>query len=115
MAFRWVFGNNDSREVMVLDYNLYTSFALFTSFNIDVLHLIIVIYLCFNFLSAILLIGAKIELQDVFEDDCFRGEIISFRRTLLIRRERVLSTKDCSFYFIVFYLFGYFCNFEFNS
>ena len=48
----------------LLEYNLCTSFALFTSLNIDVLHLIIVIYLCFIFVGAIILIGAKIELQD---------------------------------------------------
>ena len=48
----------------VLESNLCTSFALFISLNIDVLHLIIVIYLCFIFIGAILLIGAKIELQD---------------------------------------------------
>ena len=48
----------------MLECNLYTSFVLFTSFNIDVWHLIIVIYLCFIFVGPILLIGAKIELQD---------------------------------------------------
>ena len=49
-------------NAMVLECNLCTSFALFTSLNIDVLHLIIVIYLCFTFVGAILLIGDKIEL-----------------------------------------------------
>ena len=49
---------------LLLECNLCTSFALFTSLNIDVLHLIIVIYLCFILVGAILLIGAKIELQD---------------------------------------------------
>ena len=48
----------------VLECNLCTNFALFTSFNIDILHLIIVIYLYFIFVGALLLIGAKIELQD---------------------------------------------------
>ena len=51
--------------VLVLECNLCTSFALFTSLNINVLHLIIVIYLCFTFVGAlILLISDKIELQD---------------------------------------------------
>ena len=49
---------------LVLECNLCTSFALFASFNIDVLHLIIVIYLCFTFVGAILLIDDKIELKD---------------------------------------------------
>ena len=49
---------------LMLECHLCTSFALFTSLNIDVLHLIIVIYLCFIFIGAILLISAKIELQD---------------------------------------------------
>ena len=35
----------------------------------------------------------------MFEDDCFPGEIMSFRKTLLIRRRRVLSTKDLQFLF----------------
>ena len=48
----------------MLECNLYTSFALFTSLNIDVLHLIIVIYLCLIFVGAIILIDVKIELQD---------------------------------------------------
>ena len=48
----------------MLECNLCTSFALFTSLNIDVLHLIIVIHLCFIFVGTIILIGAKIELQD---------------------------------------------------
>ena len=48
----------------MLECNLCTSFVLFTSLNIDILHLITVIYLCFIFVGAILLIGAKIELQD---------------------------------------------------
>ena len=47
---------------LVLECNLCTTFALFTSFNINVLHLIIVIYLYFIFVGAILLIGAKIKL-----------------------------------------------------
>ena len=46
----------------MLECNLCTTFALFTSFNINVLHLIIVIYLYFIFVGAILLIGAKIKL-----------------------------------------------------
>ena len=50
--------------LIVLECNLCTSFALFTSINIDVLHLIIVIYLYFIFVGAILLIDAKIELQE---------------------------------------------------
>ena len=48
----------------MLECNLCTSFALFISLNIDALHLIIVIYLCFTFVGAILLIDDKIELQD---------------------------------------------------
>ena len=48
----------------MLECNLCTSFALFTSLNINVLHLIIVIYLCFTFVGAILLIDDKIELKD---------------------------------------------------
>ena len=48
----------------MLECNLWTTFALFTSLNIDVLHLIIVIYLWFAFVGAILLIGDKIKLQD---------------------------------------------------
>ena len=48
----------------LLECNLCTSFALFTSLNINVLHLIIMFYLCFTFVGAILLIGDKIELQD---------------------------------------------------
>ena len=54
---------------MLLEYNLCTNFALFTYFNIDVLHLIIVIYLCFIFVSAILLIGAKLSYKMMFKDD----------------------------------------------
>ena len=54
------------------------------------------IYLCFIFVGAILLIDAKIELQD---DDYFAGEIMSFRRILLIRRGRLLSTKNLQFLF----------------
>ena len=53
-----------NKQCLVLECNLCTSFALFTSLNIDVLHLIIVIYLCFIFIGLILLIGAKIELKD---------------------------------------------------
>ena len=49
-------------RMYVLECNLCTSFALFTSLNINVLHLIIVIYLCFTFVGAILLIDDKIEL-----------------------------------------------------
>lgn len=49
---------------ILLECNLCTSFALFTSLNIDVLHLIIMFYLCFTFVGAILLIGDKIELKD---------------------------------------------------
>ena len=55
---------NNLSEMYVLECNLCTSFALFTSLNIDVLHLIIMIYLCFTFIGAILWIGDKIELQD---------------------------------------------------
>ena len=51
-------------KLWLLECNLCTSFALFTSLNIEVLHLIIVIYLCFTFVGAILLIGDKIKLQD---------------------------------------------------
>ena len=47
---------------LVLECNLCTNFALFTSPNIDVLHLIMMIYLCFTFVGAILLICNKIEL-----------------------------------------------------
>ena len=50
--------------VELLECNLCTSFALFTSLNIDVMHLIIMIYLYFTFVGAILLICDKIELQD---------------------------------------------------
>ena len=48
-------------NALLLECNSCTSFALFTYFNIDVLHLIIVIYLYFIFVGAILLIGAKID------------------------------------------------------
>ena len=48
----------------LLECNLCISFALFTSLNIDVLHLIIMFYLCFTFVGAILLIGDKIEQKD---------------------------------------------------
>ena len=49
---------------ILLECNLCTNFALFTSLNIDVLHLIIMINLCFTFVGAILLIGDKIKVQD---------------------------------------------------
>ena len=51
-------------KMLLLECNLCTNFALFTSLNIDVLHLIIMFYLCFTFVGAILLIDDKIELKD---------------------------------------------------
>ena len=53
-----VVGNQGSG--LLLECNLCTSFALFTSLNINVLHLIIMIYLCFTFIGAILWIDDKI-------------------------------------------------------
>ena len=54
--------HKEFKRLVLLECNLCTSFALFTSLNINVLHLIIVIYLCFTFVGAILLIDDKIEL-----------------------------------------------------
>ena len=61
---RIIFFTSDVKYI--LECNLCTNFVLFTSFNIDILHLIIVIYLHFIFVGVILFIGAKIELQDDF-------------------------------------------------